>query len=181
MSRVFFTSDLHFGHTNLTWGLRGMSPKDSDYIIITNWNKVVDKRDIVYILGDVTMEKYQDIPKYMEALKGNKCIIGGNHDTKRCVKEYMRLGIQVMGVLQYKGFLCTHIPIHPSQLINCRGNIHGHIHLQKSTNNNSVSMPNPLEGRYYNVNTELHKYTPVLFDDIVKEFEAYQQIENPCN
>lgn len=172
MSRVFFTSDLHFGHENLTKGLRGMSSKNSDYIIIKNWNNTISKRDTIYILGDVTMEKAKDIKEYMSALNGNICIVGGNHDTKRCVKEYMRLGIPVLGALEYKGFICTHIPIHPSQLDHCRGNIHGHIHLQGTIDGYGVYLPAPLEGRYYNVNTELHRYTPVLFDDIVREFES---------
>lgn len=57
MSRVFFTSDLHFGHENLYQGLRGMTAQESYDLIKRNWNKVVTKRDIVYVLGDITMEK----------------------------------------------------------------------------------------------------------------------------
>ena len=43
MAKVFFTSDLHFGHKNLCEGLRGMTAEDSDALIISNWNKVVFK------------------------------------------------------------------------------------------------------------------------------------------
>ena len=56
---VFFTSDLHFGHKNLIEGLRKMSVEESDNLIISNWNKIVRKKDVVYILGDITMEKPQ--------------------------------------------------------------------------------------------------------------------------
>ena len=62
MSRVFFTSDLHFGHENLCRVIRGMSAKESEELIIENWNKVVTKRDLVYILGDFTFEKASRIP-----------------------------------------------------------------------------------------------------------------------
>lgn len=170
MSRVFFTSDLHFGHNNLTMYLRGMSSDVSDYIITKNWNNTISKRDTVYVLGDITMEKPTDIQKYISNLNGNICIIGGNHDTKRCCKEYMKLGIPVMGALEYKGFICTHIPIHESEVVNYRGNIHGHIHLHKTADGHDVYKPEELGKKYYNVNIELHSYFPVPFEEIEKEF-----------
>lgn len=171
MGRVFFTSDLHFGHKNLCNSLRKMSKDESDSIIINNWNRVVRKKDTVYILGDITMEKHKDIEKYLNQLHGIKIIIGGNHDDKRCCREYQKLGIPVMGVLEYKGFICTHIPVHPTQIYGFKGNIHGHIHLSGVIKDVGVYDPPQLDGPYYNVNTEFHNYTPVLFDDIKKHFE----------
>ena len=107
MARVFFTSDLHFGHKNLCQGLRGMTSEESDKLIIDNWNKVVTKRDLVYVLGDITMENQNDIPKYISQLNGRIVLVGGNHDTKQCCDVYRKLGITVMGCLEYKGFICT--------------------------------------------------------------------------
>lgn len=161
MARVFFTSDLHFGHQNLCRNIRGMSVKESDELIIHNWNSVITKRDKVYVLGDFTMEKRCDI-EILKQLKGDIVIVGGNHDILRCCREYQYLGIPVMGCLQYKGFLCTHVPIHPEELQYYRGNIHGHIHCNK--------FDGGLGNGYYNVNTELHNYTPVLFDEIEQYF-----------
>ena len=168
MARVFFTSDLHFGHKNLCQGLRGMTAEESDKLIIDNWNKVVTKRDVVYVLGDITMENQNDIPKYISQLNGRIIIIGGNHDTKQCCDVYRKLGITVMGCLKYKGFICTHIPVHPIEIERehkqlFRGNIHGHIHC----NQQDLDF-GPL---YYNVNTELHNYTPIAFDDLVADFQ----------
>lgn len=168
MARVFFTSDLHFGHKNLCQGLRGMTAEESDKLIIDNWNKVVTKRDLVYVLGDITMENQNDIPKYISQLNGRIVLIGGNHDTKQCCDVYRKLGITVMGCLKYKGFLCTHVPVHPYEIERehkqlFRGNIHGHIHCNQTDFNFG-----PL---YYNVNTELHNYTPVAFDDLVTDFQ----------
>lgn len=162
MSRVFFTSDLHFGHENLCRAIRGMSAKESEELIIENWNKVITKRDLVYILGDFTFEKASRIPYLCNALRGDKYIIGGNHDTLGCVKEFMRLGIPVLGCAKYRGFLCSHTPIHTSEVGYFRGNIHGHIHHTKYNGG--------LGPEYYNVNTELHDYTPVLFDEIEQYF-----------
>lgn len=174
MSKVFFTSDIHCGHENLCKSLRGMTADESFEVIAKNWNNKVTKRDIVYILGDITMEKHQDIGKYLSKLNGQKVIIGGNHDVKRCCIEYQKLGIPVMGVLQYKGFLCTHIPVHPTQLVGFKGNIHGHIHLSGIIDGLGKYDPPHLGYPYYNVNTEFHDYTPVLFDDIVKWFEDHE-------
>ena len=160
MSRVFFTSDLHFGHTNLCRHIRNMSAEESDELIIRNWNKKVTKRDIVYMNGDFTMEKPAIISKYVKQLHGEIRIIGGNHDTVPCCKEFLRLGIQVVGNIEYKGFLLSHVPLHPREVDFFLGNIHGHIH-DKTVD---------LGYKYINVNTEFHNYTPVLFDDL---FGAY--------
>ena len=170
MSKVYFTSDLHFDHANLCRGLRNLDSIESNELIIKNWNNIVTKRDIVYILGDITMEKHHNISFFMKQLNGQKVIVAGNHDVLRCCKEFQSLKIPVMGVLQYKGFLCTHIPIHPTQLTGFIGNIHGHIHLSGIIDGIGEYMPPKLEGPYYNVNTEFHNYTPVLFDDIKQYF-----------
>lgn len=175
MARVFFTSDLHFGHKNLCQGLRGMTAEESDKLIIDNWNKVVTKRDLVYVLGDITMENQNDIPKYISQLNGRIILIGGNHDTKQCCDVYRKLGITVMGCLKYKGFICTHIPVHPYELEQedrqlLRGNIHGHVHRAGEIDGINYSPKTDYGPLYYNVNTELHNYTPIAFDDIVADF-----------
>ena len=168
---VFFTSDLHFGHKNLIEGLRKMSVKESDNLIISNWNKTVNKKDIVYILGDITMENPKLIGQYLSQLKGEIRIVGGNHDTIKYCKVLQELKIPVMGVLDYKGFICTHIPIHPSQIEHTRGNIHGHIHLSGEIEGLGRYNPSELNGRYYNVNIEFHNYKPILFETIKQHFE----------
>ena len=176
MAKVFFTSDLHFGHKNLCQGLRGMTAEESDQLIIDNWNKVVTKRDLVYVLGDITMENQNDIPKYISQLNGRIVLIGGNHDTKQCCDVYRKLGITVMGCLEYKGFICTHIPIHPYELQQegrqiARGNIHGHVHKAGIIEGEEYTPKTDYGPLYYNVNIELHNYTPIAFDDLVVDFQ----------
>lgn len=180
MARVFFTSDLHFGHKNLCQGLRGMTAEESDKLIIDNWNKVVTKRDVVYVLGDITMENQNDIPKYISQLNGRIVLIGGNHDTKQCCDVYRKLGITVMGCLKYKGFICTHIPVHPYELEHedgqlFRGNIHGHIHKSGIIDGEEYTPKTDYGPLYYNVNIELHDYTPIAFDDLVLDFQQRKE------
>ena len=61
MSKVYFISDLHFGHKKITefgGDLRtGNSWEENMEAIIDNWNNTVTKRDIVYVLGDVAFNK----------------------------------------------------------------------------------------------------------------------------
>ena len=103
---------------------------------------------------------------FLKRLNGNIKIIGGNHDDQRCVKVFNQLGILVLGCLEYKGFICTHIPIHPDEVKFFRGNIHGHIHKDMQGNIRDLGVG------YFNVNTELHNYTPILFEDIERRFQS---------
>jgi calcineurin-like phosphoesterase family protein len=153
-----------------------MTAEESDKLIIDNWNKVVTKRDLVYVLGDITMENQNDIPKYISQLNGRIVLIGGNHDTKQCCDVYRKLGITVMGCLKYKGFICTHIPVHPYELEQedrqlLRGNIHGHVHRSGEIDGISYTPKTDYGPLYYNVNIELHNYTPIAFDDLVADFQ----------
>lgn len=158
MSKVYFISDPHFGHKNLGT-LRGRDFEETDSLIIDNWNSLITKRDIVNVLGDITMENHAILSYYLSQLKGEIRIIGGNHDTFQSCKELKRLGITVMGCLEYKGFICTHIPIHPHELHGFyRGNIHGHIH------DPSIS----LGPDYINVTCEHINYTPISLEEILE-------------
>ena len=67
MSNKWVISDLHFGHTNIlkfAGDLRGgTTSQEHDEWLITQWNSVVKKVDLVYVLGDAAMnlEAYKNI------------------------------------------------------------------------------------------------------------------------
>lgn len=165
---VFFTSDLHFGHRNLVEGLRNSTIEENAKLIIDNWNKTVDKHDLVYILGDITMESPKLIQQYISKLRGNIYVIGGNHDTRQCCQILNDMHIPVMGCMDYKGFMVTHVPMSSDEVQHHIGNIHGHVHRFNTTEY--------FIGKYYNVNCEFHNYTPVSFDEIVDKFRNPQII-----
>ncbi len=170
MSRVFFTSDLHFGHERLCQKLRGMSADACAELILRRWNALVTDTDTVYILGDISMSKHREV-ECLRYLHGRKVVIGGNHDTPRCCHVMNDLGIPVLGCLEYKDFIVSHIPVHPWELTRYRGNIHGHVHVgaepEKGFYDSSL-----LGDGYFNVNTEMHDFTPVSFERIVRHFEV---------
>ena len=84
MSNIFFTSDCHFGH-KLVSGLRGFDSTDAhDAALIKNWNSVVKADDIVWVLGDLTCARKDEVVlnalDIMSRLPGRKHFIAGNHD-----------------------------------------------------------------------------------------------------
>ncbi len=100
MSIVRFIADLHLGHENMA-KRRGFSTvEEHDEHVIVKWNSVVYKRDVTYILGDVTMEK--SAPYYLlDRLNGIKHIVLGNHDRRQDVKKLLEYAESVAGMIQY--------------------------------------------------------------------------------
>jgi calcineurin-like phosphoesterase family protein len=128
MSTVRFIADLHLGHRNMATRRGFSTVEEHDEHIIAKWNSVVSKRDTTYILGDVTMEKEE--PYYLlDRLNGIKHVILGNHDRRQDVRYLLERVESVAGMVQYKGVMLTHCPIHPMELdYRFKYNIHGHIH-----------------------------------------------------
>lgn len=173
MAQVFLTSDLHLGHKNLIESHLNMHVDEHLFLLIKNWNSVVKKEDLVYILGDVAMEKYNScVDIFFRNTKGRKYLIAGNHDNWKLIEKLYKNGFiqKLYGCLSYKGFLLTHCPIDKREIITdekqiCRGNIHGHIH--------DINRSNLLDPKfYYNVNTQFHDFKPVKFTDIEEHFKT---------
>lgn len=151
MGQVRVISDLHFGHINLAIARGFDSVEEHDQHIIDQWNGVVLKRDVIWILGDIVMEKVVQYEK-INLLKGIKKVVMGNHDKNG---EYILPYVNgVWGMVKYKGFWLTHCPIHPHELRGLK-NIHGHVH------SSSIE-----DDRYINVCCEQIDYKPILISDI---------------
>lgn len=158
MSRVRFISDPHFGHRNMAIR-RGFSDEfEQDEYIIKQWNSVVKKKDIVYILGDVTMETAKHYYR-LDSLNGRKYVILGNHDRRQDVNKLLKYVASVAGMINYKGnIILTHCPVHSGELqYRYTYNIHGHVH------------ENTLEDKgYINVSAEVIDYKPKLLEELIK-------------
>lgn len=149
---TFFISDLHFNHTNIALRRGFSSAEEMNQHIIQKWNSVISKRDLVYILGDITMEKKAGY-ELLDLLKGDKHVVLGNHDRRQDVPELLKHVISVAGMINYKDTILTHCPVYPSELeFRFKYNIHGHVH------ENTLDDP-----RYINVCCEAVDYTPVDF------------------
>lgn len=161
MARVYLASDPHLGHVNMAKKRGFEDINEHDEYIINRWNETVNKNDKIYLLGDITMETAKHYP-LLKRLKGNIVVVGGNHDKPGHVKELLKYVSGVAGAIKYKGFILTHIPIHPRELDlgRFKGNIHGHVHEDEIADN-----------RYVCVSMECTDYKPELFTDISEIFE----------
>ena len=159
---IRFISDLHFDHKNIIKYSKERSHLNSveehNQWIIDQWNSVVHKRDLVWILGDVSFSK--EGLKLLKKLKGQKHLILGNHDTF-ALELYQQYFNKIHGFMRYKGFWLSHCPIKEQQLRG-RKNIHGHIH-GNSTNEN-----------YFNVSVEALEGKPITLDEIKDYFNSLQ-------
>jgi len=136
---------------------RGFKDIEShDHHIISKWNSVVTKRDIVWILGDITMEKSG--PYYLlDKLNGLKKVVLGNHDKPQHIPELLKHVNGVCGMIKYKGLILSHCPIHESEIGRFSYNGHGHVH------ENSLD-----DSRYINFSCEAIDYTPQLLSNYIR-------------
>jgi calcineurin-like phosphoesterase family protein len=168
MSVVHFIADLHLGHVNMAIK-RGFNTVDEhDEYIISQWNKKVTKRDVVWILGDVTMESSKSYP-LLNRLNGMKKVILGNHDMPNDIPELLKYVHSVAGMVRYKGIWLTHCPVHERELeFRVPRNIHGHIHenLIMKLDFNGFDDKWVPDDRYHCVSCEHVDYTPVTFKEL---------------
>ena len=157
MSAYIF-SDPHFHHENMAKRRGFSSAEEMNELIVKNWNNTVSKKDAVYLLGDITMEKKQY--EILKRLQGIIHVVLGNHDERQHVREMLNYVHSVSGMIDYKKtVILTHCPIHPSQLeFRYSYNIHGHVH------ENSID-----DERYINVCAEMINYTPVEFSKLIQK------------
>lgn len=143
--------------------------------IIKEWNKVVHKKDLTYILGDVTMESKEHYYK-LDQLNGRKIVVMGNHDLHTHTRELLNYVESVAGMIDYKGYCLTHCPIHPAEISFYRGNIHAHIHENKLQEIEYLSRYGDLGetiektlNKYHCVDAKLIDYKPKLLEELINE------------
>ena len=167
MSIVRFIADLHLSHQNMATRRGFSSVEEHDEHIIAKWNDVVSKRDVTYILGDVTMEKKSPYA-LLDKLNGRKHVVMGNHDRRQDVEALLKHVDSVDGMVQYKGIILTHCPIHPMELdYRFPKNIHGHIH-DKQVMLGGLPIEIPDE-RYICVSCERVDYTPRTLEELLNK------------
>ena len=173
MSKVRFIADLHLGHINMAKKRGFDTVEEHDEHIITQWNSVVHRRDITYILGDVTMESTKSYP-LLNRLNGLKKVVLGNHDMPNHIPELLKYVNSVSGMVRYKGLWLTHCPVHDRELeFRVPRNIHGHIHDKKVMRiswsyGNASGMEE--DDRYLCVSCEQVDYAPISLDELKSKY-----------
>lgn len=160
--KIRFISDPHFGHKNMAT-MRGFnSAHEHDEHIIDCWNKVVDKRDTTWILGDITMEKGEY--EILDRLNGFKRVVLGNHDPGNHIGKMLKYVNTIHGMSKFRhkkygSIWLTHCPISARELNErVNYNIHGHIH-------DSYVIA---DERFVNVCMEVQDFTPKTIEELLK-------------
>ena len=180
MANVYFIGCLHLGHH---WMAKYRGFKDSeehDNYLIEKYNSVVGRKDVVYLLGDLTMETSEHYYK-LDLLNGRKKVILGNHDNPRDIPKLLDYVESVAGMTMYKGIMLTHAPVHPCETSFCSLAVHAHIHHENELEDCKVPprygdlSPDPESTihKYFNVDAHKIGYTPVsleyLKEHIIKQ------------
>jgi calcineurin-like phosphoesterase family protein len=146
------------------------SAEEHDEHIIEKWNSVVNKKDTVWILGDITMEKSSPF-HLLDRLKGIKNVILGNHDMPQHVPEMLKHVNKVCSTIKKKNVILTHIPIHTQEIGRFRKNIHGHLHENKVMIDTHDTFGNKNgeteDDRFINVSCECVDFTPVELNSLI--------------
>lgn len=167
-NNIYLVSDLHIGHTNLiTRGIRKQfkNCEEHDNAIKENWNKTVNKGDLIYILGDCCWNRQYEL---LNELNGQKIIIKGNHDTRDDLNRAKSNKI-ISNWHYYKGFmhkddyifLCHFPMLSWDRAFHCSYMFYGHVH---------GTLPYS-KGRSMDVSVDVINFTPILLDDAIKQLE----------
>ncbi len=172
VNNIWLISDTHHNHSNiLNFEADGApvrsfsSVREMDEMIIDNWNRVVKPGDKVYHLGDVVFgeNKMGWLNANMPRLAGKKRLMFGNHDDPANFVgkgHFSKTGL--WRFFKEFGLLLTHVPVHPSTLVEKRFedgsivNVHGHTHTHGSP-----------PGPYFSVCVERINFTPINIEDVM--------------
>ena len=165
---VLFTSDLHLGHRAICkYREHFKTTQEHDEHFIKKI-EALGKRDVLYILGDFLFDsdKFEEYHQRLQKVHCRIKLIMGNHDSLKLyeninlTKDGRKSSIEIqLPFFSYKNFWLSHCPIHPGEMRNRKGNIHGHLHDAELG-----------EDKYFDVCPEKHQYEFVNFEDIKKEF-----------
>lgn len=179
---TWFTSDHHFGHANIIkYSSRPFgSTHEMNLAMEAAWNRVVEAGDLVYYLGDFSMNTHL-VSKIVPRLNGRKILIPGNHDrcwkkkdaTNRWYAHYRDAGFEAIEQemqIQIAGesVLLNHLPYRGEDDVSQKyfeyrpedkGGwlIHGHIHHRWKVSHKQI-----------NVSVEIWDYEPVSLKTIAE-------------
>ncbi|MDE5628656.1 MAG: metallophosphoesterase [Muribaculaceae bacterium] len=183
-SRVFFTSDTHFNHTNIiSYCKRPFSDiHEMNETIIANWNNVIGPDDIVFHLGDFGLGGAEEWNRILSRLNGKIYLILGNHDLNNIrqgvtdVFEYvaMSMCIQIGKkkiYLNHFPYLCFEGGYH-----NDVWQLFGHVHTRASNSGIDAERLRYLYPTQLDVGVDNNNFTPLSFTEV--RAKILKQIEN---
>lgn len=174
-SKIFFTSDTHFGHSKIIeyCDRPYLNTDDMNERLIENWNNTIKEDDYVFHLGDFALGGSSTWESILPRLNGHKILIKGNHDHQNFrdkyaeyfeyVAEQMLIFIDDIPVLlNHYPILCYPKKYKSSDVIQ----LHGHVHSAPHNKGEDKCHYALHSLRQYDVGVDNNNYTPVGFYEI---------------
>ena len=169
MSKIFMTSDLHFGHSEIIFYCDRPfdTRKEMDKTLIKNWNERVAEDDLVYVIGDFSMKRTDIgfIEARLRQLNGRKILILGNHDYLSAF-DYVDAGFESVHTYfaidtRLGALHVTHDPA-VCQILEGHYWVCGHVHrLFRMSESKKI----------LNVGVDVQKFAPISLEEVLEEFE----------
>lgn len=169
-SRVFFTSDTHFNHTNIiSYCQRPFKNVDEmNERIIANWNEFVSEDDIIFHLEDFCLGGAAEWTRLLDRLNGKIYLIMGNHDLKNIRQGFMgrfeHVAMQMHIEVGKQRIYLNHYPF-----LCFEGGykdvwqLFGHVHTRKSNTGIDAGRLQYLYPTQYDVGVDNNNFTPISF------------------
>lgn len=172
-SRVYFTSDTHFNHTNIiSYCQRPFKNIDEmNERIIANWNEIVSEDDIIFHLGDFCLGGAAEWTRLLDRLNGKIYLIMGNHDRKNIRQGFMdrfeHVAMQMHIEVGKQRIYLNHYPF-----LCFEGGykdvwqLFGHVHTRKTNTGIDAGRLQYLYPTQYDVGVDNNNFAPVSFEQV---------------
>lgn len=185
-SRIFFTSDTHWGHANIIkyCDRPFKDVKHMNEELIRRWNEVVGTDDTVFHLGDFAYGGSEFWSSILGRLNGKIYLVLGNHDEKNIRQGYMDrfewVGYQMHLSIEGRSVYLNHYPFLTYSGIYRRPEdqvwqLFGHVHSKPGMTGMDADKLNHLLPTQYDVGVDNNDYRPVSWAEVKKKIE--KQIE----
>ena len=186
-SKVFFTSDTHFGHKNILRFCNRLwaTVAEHDQSLIDNWNDTVPEDGIVFHLDDFCYKGggFPTIQHLKGLLHGQIVLICGNHDPdtrkRQNLQKLQQLFDGVFDQLEItvegQRILLNHYPLltwphaygeRPTW------QVFGHIHLRKGiTGSDAFIVEQCCRPTQYEVGVDLNGYRPISYQNLKERID----------
>lgn len=175
--KIFFTSDLHFGHEGVLQfaGRPFATAQEMDEVLINNWNDTVPVDGLVFVLGDIGFCSAERITEIFNQLNGSKILLRGNHDVNfkdallnqlfDAIHDLLYIRIRDCESAAYQYMVLCHYPMLDWQS-SFRGSwqLFGHLHTRNIPEFKTVRTH--LFATQYDVGVDNNAFRPVSFSQI---------------
>ena len=169
MSKIFFTSDHHFGHSSIIEFCNRpfVDVKEMNEVMIKRWNEKIKKNDYVYHLGDFGFGYKENIETIINQLNGKIHLIIGNHEKPALqnsdkfvwTKEYFELKVSDPDCYNgYQNIILFHYAMRV-----WRHDSRGSWHLYGHSHGN---LPDEEDRLAFDVGVDCHDFYPLSYEEV---------------